>query len=65
MIFLDSKRACEIMKSPGSIQVLYQGQPVWLENVKENNVAVVTEMDRKERIEVPVYLLVENSPVKS
>lgn len=61
---LDSKRANEIMKSNETIQVLYQGEPVWLDRVKDNNVADVTRMDRQDKLEVPVYLLVENSPVK-
>ena len=61
---MDSKRAHEIMKSNETIQVLYQGSPVWLDRVKDNNVADVTRMDRQDKLEVPVYLLVENSPVK-
>lgn len=61
---MDSKRAHEILKSEETIQVLYQGSPVWLESVKDNNIADVTRMDKNDRINVPVYLLVENSPVK-
>ncbi|HEY9060523.1 MAG TPA: H-type small acid-soluble spore protein [Pseudobacteroides sp.] len=57
---MDSIRAKEIISSGDVIQVLYQGSPVWLENVKENNTAEVTRLDRKDKIEVPVYLLVEN-----
>lgn len=57
---MDSIRAKEIISSGDVIQVLYQGSPVWLENVKDNNTAEVTRMDRKDKIEVPVYLLVEN-----
>ncbi len=59
---MDSERAKQIIKSTDMIQVLYQGTPVWLENVKENNVAEVMRLDKKDKIEVPVYLLVENSP---
>jgi small acid-soluble spore protein H (minor) len=57
---LDSIRAKEIISSGDVIQVLYQGSPVWLENVKDNNTAEVTRLDRKDKIEVPVYLLVED-----
>lgn len=57
---MDSIRAKEIISSGDVIQVLYQGSPVWLENVKDNNTAEVTRLDRKDKIEVPVYLLVEN-----
>ncbi|KNY29174.1 H-type small acid-soluble spore protein [Pseudobacteroides cellulosolvens] len=57
---MDSIRAKEIISSGKLIQVLYQGSPVWLENVKDNNTAEVTRLDRKDKIEVPVYLLVED-----
>ncbi len=59
---MDSQRAKEIMKSGDIVQVLYQGSPVWLDKVNDNNVAEVTRLDRKDKLEVPVYLLVENSP---
>lgn len=62
MVSLDSQRAKEIMKSGDIVQVLYQGSPVWLDKVNDNNVAEVTRLDRKDKLEVPVYLLVENSP---
>ncbi|MDP4182164.1 MAG: H-type small acid-soluble spore protein [Bacillota bacterium] len=60
---MDTNRAKEIISSGDVVQVLYQGSPVWLESVKDNNVAEVITLDRKQKIEVPVYLLVENSPV--
>ncbi len=59
---MDSKRAKEIINSGKTIQVLYQGTPVWLENVKDNNVAQVIRLDKKDSLEVPVYLLVEDNP---
>lgn len=62
---LDTKRAKEILNNTkGAIQVLYQGSPVWLEDVKENNSAVVSYIESHERVEVPVYKLVENNPNK-
>jgi len=57
---LDSIRAKEIISSGELIQVLYQGSPVWLENVKDNNMAEITKLDGKDKMEVPVYLLVED-----
>ncbi len=60
MVSLDSERAKLIINSKDVVQVLYQGSPVWLDQVKENNVVEVTRLDRKEKIEVPAYLLVEN-----
>jgi H-type small acid-soluble spore protein len=65
MVFLDSIRARQIILAPETVQVLYQGSPVWIENVKSNNLAEVTRLDStKDKVEVPVYMLVENSPVK-
>ena len=62
---MDSRRAKEIIQSQESIQVLYQDTPVWLESIKDNNIAEVTKLDnRQDKIQVPVYLLVENSPAK-
>lgn len=57
---MDSIRAKEIISSGELIQVLYQGSPVWLENVKDNNMAEITKLDGKDKMEVPVYLLVED-----
>lgn len=61
---MDSERAKQIMKSKEAIQVLYRGSPVWLESVKENNLAEVTQLDGREKAEVPVYLLIEDKPVE-
>lgn len=62
MIFLDSKRAQEIIDSPSQITVLYHGDPVYIENVKDNNTAQVTYIDSHKKEEVPVYKLVEVTP---
>ncbi len=61
---MDVKRAQEILKSPETIQVLHNGSPVWIENIKDNNTADVTYFEGNRRETVPVYKLVENSPVK-
>lgn len=60
---MDSKRAEQIMQSSETVQVLYQGSPVWIESIKDNNTAEITYIDGKRKIEVPIYLLVENNPV--
>lgn len=65
MAFLDSERARQIIDSPQKIEVLYQGSPVWIENVTDNNTANVTYIETHDKVEVPVYRLVENNPVKS
>lgn len=58
---MDTKRAKEILNNNGStIQVLYQGSPVWLETVTENNTAVVSFIENHRKEEVPIYKLVEN-----
>ena len=59
---MDSNRAKQIMKSSEPVQVLYEGSPVWLENVKVNNMAEVTRIDNQKRIEVPLYMLMEDGP---
>ena len=64
VISLDKIRAQQIMQSPESLQVLYQGSPVWLENINSNNTVKVTRLDSNDKIEVPVYMLVENTSVK-
>jgi H-type small acid-soluble spore protein len=62
MICLDSVRAKEIMHSPHKIEVLYNGSEVWIDNVKDNNSAEITYLDNKNKLEVPVYKLIENNP---
>lgn len=61
---MDSKRAKQILQSSESIEVLYNGSPVWLENVKENNTADVTDINSQQKETVPVNLLIERNPVK-
>ena len=63
VIILDSARAKQIISSKDKIQVLYQGSPVWIESIKDNNTAEITNIDSQERIDVPVYKLVENNPL--
>lgn len=58
---MDMKRAKEILENTGdTIQVLYQGSPVWLEDVKDNNTAIVSFIENHRKEEVPIYKLVEN-----
>ena len=63
VIILDSTRAKQIISSKDKIEVLYQGSPVWIESIKDNNTAEITNIDSQERIDVPVYKLVENNPL--
>ncbi len=62
---MDSKRAKEILKSSETIEVLFHGTPVWIENVNDNNSAEITYLETQQKKDVPVYKLVENNPVKS
>jgi H-type small acid-soluble spore protein len=59
---MDNRRAREIITSPETIQVLYQDTPVWLVNVKDNNVVEVSRPGGQGKMNVPVYMLVENNP---
>jgi H-type small acid-soluble spore protein len=61
---MDSIRAKQIWKSSVTTEVLYQGSPVWIENINSNNTVEVTNMETKEKIEVPAYLLIENTPAR-
>ena len=56
---IDLSRAQEILNSPDTIPVLYQGSPVWIEKILNAESAEVTLLDRQERITVPVSKLVE------
>ena len=47
------------MDSDGVIEVLYQGSPVWIENILDNNTAQISDMQSNQKKEVPVYTLVE------
>jgi H-type small acid-soluble spore protein len=62
---LDSKRVKEIINTPYKVEVLFEGTPVWLENVTDNNTAVVTYIDTHSKDTVPVYKLVEVDPISS
>lgn len=65
MSILDSKRAKEILnQTKDNIQVLYNGSPVWIEDVRDNNVAQVTDINTHNRIDAPVNKLVEVNPIK-
>lgn len=53
-------RAKEIINSPKTFHVLYNGTPVWIENLNNNNqTADVIIKNTSERINVPVNKLEE------
>lgn len=56
---MDSDRAKKIMESKGVIEVLYEGSPVWIENVLDNNTVQVSNIQTNVKKEVPAYMLVE------
>lgn len=57
---MDNFRAKQIIEAEEKIDVLYQGSPVWLEGVSDNNIAeVISLQGNKARIEVPVNMLEE------
>jgi H-type small acid-soluble spore protein len=62
---MDNNRAKEILnQTKENIQVLYNGSPVWIEDVNTNNTAQVTDLNNHEIIEAPVNKLVEVNPIK-
>lgn len=61
---MDSNRAKQIMESKGVIEVLYQGTPVWIENVLDDNTVQVSILQTNVKQDVPVNMLVEKGLVK-
>ena len=59
---MDNESARRIVESLGVIEVLYNGSPVWIENVKDNT-AKVSYLDTKNMAEVPVEELIERKPL--
>jgi H-type small acid-soluble spore protein len=55
---MDKKRAEEIMRSPAKIEVVHNGQPVWIEGAGENS-ANVTVMGTCKTMDVPYGQLTE------
>jgi small acid-soluble spore protein H (minor) len=53
------RRAEEIIASPEKIEVLYNENPVWLEDIVNNEKAYVTVLGSCKTMEVPVSDLVE------
>jgi len=52
-------RAREIMESKGVIEVLYQGHPVWIEQIQQDT-AQVRLLDNDHRLSVPINMLAES-----
>lgn len=58
---MNSQKASEIMRSKGVINVNYDGKPVWLESLNEENVEV-TFIGMNQRSIVPISALVVADP---
>lgn len=59
---MDNARVRQILKSKENVDVLYNGSPVWIEGVSDNNIAEVTALSgSKQRKEVPVNMLIEKT----
>ena len=56
---MDNKRAREIVNSLGVIEVLYQGRPIWIEDI-DGSLAQVRYLDAEASFEVPVGELEES-----
>lgn len=55
---MDKKRAEEIMRAPTKIEVVYHGEPVWIEGVNDTS-ANVTVMGTTKTMDVPLQELLE------
>lgn len=57
---MDAKRAEEILHARDSIGVKYRNNEIWIEKVdKTRNMALVTYLEEKNTVEVPIDQLVE------
>ncbi len=56
---MDYKRAQEILTSHGVIDVLYQGEPVWIEEIIGNQEAIVSQINNKKQYQVSLGELKE------
>lgn len=61
---MDSRRAKQILESHGVIEVLHNGSPVWIENIRGES-AEVTYIGTSSKAEIPVNNLVEGSAAQS
>jgi H-type small acid-soluble spore protein len=55
---MDVKRAHDIVNSLGVVEVLYQGEPIWIEQLHGDQ-ARVEFLDRRQRAQVPIAELFE------
>lgn len=55
---MDVQRAHDIVNSLGVIEVLYQGEPIWIENINGDQ-ARIDFLERRHKAEVPVRDLME------
>lgn len=56
---MDIERAHDIVNSLGVIEVLYQGEPIWIEDINGDQ-ARIDFLNRRQRVEVPVRDLIES-----
>ncbi len=56
---MNYKRAQEILASHGVIDVLYQGEPVWIEEIIGNQEAIVSQINNKKQYQVSLGELKE------
>lgn len=56
---MDISRAEQIINSPETIKVLYQGRPVWINAVHADQNAEIQFMDNRERSQVSINMLEE------
>lgn len=62
VVYVDTRRAQEIVESLGVIEVLHKSAPVWIEQL-DGQQADVRYLETNRRAQVPVIELVEGDPV--
>ncbi|MGE5583881.1 MAG: H-type small acid-soluble spore protein [Bacillota bacterium] len=60
---MDSKRAKQILESHGVIEVKYHDSPVWIEQIKDESSAEVTDLNTNRRMDVSIDQLEEADTV--
>ena len=56
---MDRQRLHQILESPEVIYVSYQNIPVWVDRIKENNLAEIRDLNSNLHMDVPIDELLE------
>lgn len=62
---MEIDRARQIMEAPEMIYVSYQNFPVWIDEVMDNNQAMIRDLNSNLQLEVPINQLVETDNLEN